>query len=412
MLYQTKRPLKRQNKAIKWSLIAVVAITTLFGLAVAAAYIKPLPKISPPSFEPQAAILSKQPNLTWPSQGQTGIGALGYGNILATHNSDLPVPIASTAKLMTALAVVKQKPLQDSAISHSITISQTDLDFYNQQVNLGGAVIPINFGEELTEYQALQAMIIRSGNNIAYTLANWAFGSIENYQTYAKQLAEELGLTNSTFLDPSGLNGNTTATAKDLLILASAVMQQPALAEIVGQADATIPVAGVIKNTNMLLGQNGIIGIKTGTTPEAGGCLVFAAKKAILGQNITITGVILGQANWPSTSSATINLLNSVGNNFEQVVPIKAGQVVQEYLTPWGSTVSVSAKSDVSLLRWVGDETIQEPNIDTFSISQPVGSKVGELIVQAGDQLAKTDLVINQPISSPSFWWRLKRLFS
>ena len=400
--------IKHKKKLPK--IIAIVTVVVI-GLVVGATILKPLPEILPPSFTTKTLLPSKDINLDWPNQGSAAVGALGYGDDLINYGSVEPRPIASIAKLMVALAVVKQKPLQLNESGPLITISQQDIDFYNNQISQGGNVVAVNIGEQISQYQALQALLIASGNNIAETLASWAFGSIEGYQEYAKQLAKDLGLTSSVFLDPSGLNANTTSSATDLLKVAEAVMQEPVLAQVVSQPSANIPVAGIIKSTNRLLGQEGIVGIKTGHTDEAGGCFLLAATKNISGKDITILTSVLGELTISSALSESLELTKSTFNNFEVAQPVTTGQKITIYQAPWGSQITIVAKAGSEIIRWVSDSVTQDIELTNLEPISPSGTKAGELTIKYGAQSQTLDLITSKAVDSPSFWWRLKHLF-
>jgi D-alanyl-D-alanine carboxypeptidase (penicillin-binding protein 5/6) len=102
-------------------------------------------------------------------------------------------------------------------------------------------------------------------------------------------------MTSTSYTDPSGLDPSTTSTAADQVRLGMAAMQVPALAAITAESTAVVPVAGVIRNTNALLGQDGIVGLKTGSTQAAGGCLLVAAWQQVDGHNVLIVAATFGQ---------------------------------------------------------------------------------------------------------------------
>ncbi len=161
--------------------------------------------------------------LPWPAYGQSAFGAVGYG-VLATNNTETPVPIASIAKTITALAILQKKPLQiigqqTAPTLPLITLTDTDVQFYRDYLAKDGSVVPVTSGEQISEYQALQAILIPSANNIAETTARWAFGSIDEYVAYANQFVKTLGMSHTHVADASGFSPQTTSTAEDLVLL-------------------------------------------------------------------------------------------------------------------------------------------------------------------------------------------------
>src|SRR3989344_2957871 len=119
-------------------------------------------------------------DLPWPAYGQGALGARDYG-VLTTHGEQKPVPIASITKIVTALAVLKEKPLVKGEKGPNITINSDDVAIYNEFVSQGGSVTPITRGSQISEYDGLQSMLIPSSNNMVATIAKWTFGSVANY---------------------------------------------------------------------------------------------------------------------------------------------------------------------------------------------------------------------------------------
>ncbi len=150
-------------------------------------------------------------------------------------------------------------------------------------------------GEQLTERQALQALLLPSANNIAAVLARWDAGSAERFVARMNATARSLGMPHTRYTDPSGYDDATVSTAADQVRIVDRAMRLPVFASIVATPSATLPVAGTVHNTNTLLGQNGFVGVKTGSDDAAGGCFAFRAIRWIDGKRTTITGVVLGQ---------------------------------------------------------------------------------------------------------------------
>jgi D-alanyl-D-alanine carboxypeptidase (penicillin-binding protein 5/6) len=107
--------------------------------------------------------------------------------------------------------------------------------------------------------------------------------------------ARSLGMVHTRYTDPSGFDDATVSTAADQLRLVERALRVPVFARIVATASATLPVAGTVRNTNTLLGYDGFVGVKTGSTAAAGGCFAFRAIRWIHGRRTAITGVVLGQ---------------------------------------------------------------------------------------------------------------------
>ena len=328
-------------------ILIVLAAAAVFG------YSRPLPLINPHnSLKLGAQGVTK---LDWPSSGQAAVGAVNYG-LLASSGYQTPKPTASIAKLVTALAVLNKYPLGPGQQGPVITLTAADVALYDQYAAEDGSVVTVQAGEQITEYQALEAMMLPSANNMADSLAIWAFGSLSNYGTFANQFVTTLGLKNTHIgSDASGFLPDTTSTATDLVTLGMDVLKTPVLAAITDETQATLPVVGVVNNVNWLLGQDGIIGIKTGNSNQAGGVYLFAADDNVnSSQTVTIVGAVQGLANLQTALDQTVTLLTSVKQNFTLSTLVKAGQVVGYYQTPWKDIIPATAKNDLSAVIWKG----------------------------------------------------------
>ena len=236
------------------------------------------------------------PQLDWPAHGQAALAVAGLGSMGSSGPADTPVPIASIAKTMTSYLILQDYPLAPGQNGPTITVSATQAAVYQKEAaTTSDSLVPVTAGEQLTERDALYALMLASADNVAQILAQWDAGSTSAFLAKMNAEAARLGMAHTTFTDPSGLTPSTTSTAQDLVLLGEAVIQRPDFLQIVGTRHAKIPVAGDIVNYDGLLGTDGVIGIKTGSTSEAGSCLLFAASILVGGQPETIVGAVLGQ---------------------------------------------------------------------------------------------------------------------
>lgn len=259
-------------------------------------------------------------DIDWPSVGQAAIGSVEEGILARSSNNERLRPIASMAKVITALAIMERRPFKPGQQGETYTITEDDIASMNAYMSDGGSVLPILVGMRLTQYQALQRILIASDNTIADILVERIFGSMESYTAYAQNMLKRMGLNRTIVADASGFSSETASTPSELIAIGIAALKNSIIAKIVSQQQAQVPVAGNIKNTNQLLGTNGIIGIKTGTTDAAGSCLLLAARYTFKdGQKRTIVGVIMGDKNHRSLYSDTKSLLASARHVFDTV---------------------------------------------------------------------------------------------
>lgn len=235
------------------------------------------------------------PKLPWPTAGQAAIEVEGVGMLGTSGNTDVAEPIASVAKTMTAYLILKHHPLADGESGPTITVTAAEAAAYAGEVREHQSVVEVKAGEQLSERDALEALLLASADNVAKILARWDAGSVSSFVTEMNKTATALGMTHTTYTDPSGLDPGTESTATDLIKLGGVAMQSAAFRKLVAEQSASVPVQGKITNYNTLLGRYGVIGVKTGSTGQAGGCLLFAATVTVGGRTVTLIGAVLGQ---------------------------------------------------------------------------------------------------------------------
>jgi D-alanyl-D-alanine carboxypeptidase (penicillin-binding protein 5/6) len=252
------------------------------------------------------------PAISWPLQGQAAL-VLGSGRPAASLN-ERPVPIASVAKVMTAYLVLKRYPLSATQDGFTVTITEAQAqdEIHDRAENQSSvAVAP---GEQLTERQLLEALLIPSGNNIARILATQVAGSETSFVAEMNAEARALGMDHTTYTDPSGWDQGTVSTAADQLRAFRQAMRFPVFREIVSMPSVTLPVAGTVTNFNPLVADG--YGGKTGSDSAAGGCLAFFTRVAVGGHPVTAIGVVLGQGHGSNTRA----ILAAAGAAAQQLV--------------------------------------------------------------------------------------------
>lgn len=387
-----------------------LSVVICFGVLCAAItwqYLRPIPNIAANKSSLQT-IPAKAFAPAWPPYGQSAVGAAGYGT-LGTYGKQTSFPTASVAKVITALAVLEKKPLETGQQGPTITLDAQDVQYFENHYVVGGSVVAVKAGEKITEYQALQAMLLPSGNNMADSLARWAFGSQKAYLDYANSMLKKFGLTNTDVADASGLSPSTVSTAEDLMAIGQKAIKTPVLAEIVNQPTATLPVAGKVNNVNWLLGVDGIVGIKTGNTDQAGGNFLFAANRVVDGQKVEVLGVILGAPLRNTAINDSRALIQSLDKGFEKVSLVKKGQVLGSYALPWGENVNAVASSSLNGLIWKGQPSVFSVSMKPVSVGDAQGEKVGILTVTNAKKQFSTSIVLSNSVPAPPLKWKLLR---
>jgi D-alanyl-D-alanine carboxypeptidase (penicillin-binding protein 5/6) len=233
-------------------------------------------------------------NLELPIVGQSAIGTDSLGTIKTSAN-ERQVPIASITKLVTALVILDKQPLLLGQPGDLLTLTAQDEQYYHDYLAIDGTLTAVTAGLTMSQYEALQAMLLPSSNNMADSLVDRYFLSMQEYLDYANQYLQDKGLVNTKVADASGFSPDSQSTPSDLIKLAQLSLSNPVIKHIVAQPDANISVAGDIINYNPIINDPDVIGLKPGATDEAGLCLLFAAELPTAdGNTETVVAVILG----------------------------------------------------------------------------------------------------------------------
>ena len=259
----------------------------------------------------EAQIDSPLQNVPFPEAGQAAIGTLDKGVIKHTEN-ETQAPIASMTKVITALVVLEKRPLEIGQQGDTITLTEKDAQYFNDYYAKLGTVTAVNVGATMTQYEALQAMLLPSSNNMSDTLVDRYFSSQEEYLKFANDYLQKNGLSNTVVADASGFSPDSKSTPSDLIKIAQMALNNSVIKEIVAQPFATLNVAGDVPNYNQLINEPGVIGIKPGTTDEAGYCLLFAANLPYSsGKNNVVIAVSMGQTDRPAFIASLKAMLES-----------------------------------------------------------------------------------------------------
>ena len=375
-------------------------------------YLQPIPAVAATSFHPaQVAITGTPPSLPWSSEGSGAVGASDLGLIAASSDAT-PAPMASLAKVMTAMVVLADKRLAKGDSGPILIMTDQDVATYTADAAQQQSVVPVTVGERLSEFEALQALLIPSGNNIAETLARWDAGSVPAFVSEMNQRAAALHLTRTTFADPAGLSTQTVSTPTDLLAMGMAAMQQEVLAQIVGLPETTLPVAGTVYNVNAALGQSGIIGIKTGSGLNVGANFLFAAAATIDGRQLTLYGCVMGQPTLDEAFSEAEALIGTMRDALRVRQVVSVYDVVGAYQTAWGGNSVLEATTGATLVEWPGMILRQSLDAKTLVIDGPMPSGLsgGKLHLVLGDQQVDVPLVTEGSLDPPGTTWRLFRI--
>ncbi|MFI0907172.1 serine hydrolase [Streptomyces sioyaensis] len=357
--------------------------------------------------------------MPWPDQGQATAEVVGVGS-LGRSGQEKPVPTASVAKVMTAYVLLRDHPLKKGQKGQTITVdAQGEADS-----NKGDeSRVPLKKGDQFTQYQMMQMLMIPSGNNVARQLARWDAGSEAAFVKKMNDAAKKLGMTKTHYTDPSGLLQTTVSTAVDQLKLAEQVVKNDVFREVVRTENAQIDgLPDRIYNNNSLLTTMAgkVSGIKTGSSTPAGGTFMWSGYRTVGGKDQMLLGVTMDQhTNSPDPNAQ----LGVVLRNTEKVITaardalvsdtvVKKGQVVGYVDDGLGGQTPVVATKDLSAIGWSGMKA-------TFSMSDggksiphtaKAGTEVGVLTVGNGQSTQKVPVALQKDLVEPTFGSKLVRI--
>ncbi|WP_456302391.1 D-alanyl-D-alanine carboxypeptidase [Streptomyces albogriseolus] len=355
-----------------------------------------------------------KPQIPWPENGQAALDVDGIGSF-GSSGEQKPVPIASVAKVMTAYVILRDHPLKSGADGPKIPVDA----LAEQQSDAGQeSTVNVTKGDAISEREAIEAILIASANNVARLLARWDAGSEAAFVEKMNKAAEDLGMSDTTYTDPSGLNDTTVSTAVDQVKLARAAMQQPAFREVAAMMEYTDYKGVKHGNWNRLVGKDDVVGIKTGTTTSALGNLSFAAKKDVDGEVYRVVGAVLRQPEGGEDNTILSGALDAghqlilAGQDALRAETIlRKGTVVGYADDGLGGHTPVVVTEDVKAVGWAGLEVKLTFAGTELPHTAKAGTKVGTLTVGDGKNGAvKVPVALKDDLVEPGFTDKLTRV--
>ncbi|MFI5531571.1 D-alanyl-D-alanine carboxypeptidase [Kitasatospora sp. NPDC051853] len=407
------RPVSPFRRAVKRITIWTVFLAVVIGAVVVAQLLRPLPDPKTKlTLAGSYTFSGDQLTVPWPAKGQAAAEVVGVGS-LGSSGPETPAPIASVTKVMNAHLILKAHPLKKGEPGPVITV---DKQAAAESANTDESRAQLTEGQKMTEYEALELLMLPSANNVARLLARWDSGSEAAFVEKMNAEAKALGMTNTTYADPAGYDNNTKSTAKDQLKLAREVMGDDVFRQVVATPDMTFNNQRIYNTNGLLSARNGVIGVKTGSSTPAGSCLMWAATKEIGGTKRLILGVTLGQ---PAT--ATDNLLKAAQTASQKIITsaqngltgqtlAKQGEVVGRVDDGLGGTVPVVAAKDLTVAGWSGVKAELTMRTEGLGHTAKAGTQVGTIAAGEGEDRVEVPVTLQSDLAPPSILSRLLRV--
>jgi D-alanyl-D-alanine carboxypeptidase (penicillin-binding protein 5/6) len=402
---------RRRRRGTKVVLIVmVVVIVGLVAGGVIWVVTRPVP---PAKMAPGARAIATPgvaPTVTWPAEGQ-GAFAIPALGVAQSSPDEKPLPIGSVAKMMTALVVLRDHPLDAGASGPSVTVTASDEQGYAEDLESDQSGVPIDSGELLTERQLLEGLLIHSASDYAFILARFDAGSDWAFLEKMNATAKAMGLVSTTYTDPSGFDPGTVSTAAEQLVVASAAMEDPVFAQIVSMTSVSLPVAGTVDSYTPDNGSQGVVGVKSGLTTQAGGCDVMATISTTGGARLVVLSAAFGQLTAANRLAAAgdeaLALNRAASSGIVAVRAVTAGVTVTGLGWP-SSKTGLTSDSSISIPSWPGLRVMVTPVLDhAVSRSLAKGTRVAHVVVRSATLELRGVLATDRPLAQPSLFERL-----
>lgn len=407
-------PLRTTLRRVRIWTPLVLLLLIVFAIA---QMVRPLPapalKLSAaPAFTFEGGALK----MPWPGEGQGAVEVEGVGS-MGTYGPQKPAPIASVTKTMTAYVILRDHPLKGKQTGPEIEIDKKAADQGKAEHESTAAV---EEGQTYSQKELLQLLMIPSANNVARLLARWDAGSEAAFVEKMNAAAKDLGMTQSTYTDPSGLLDSTVSTPQDQLKLAKAVMQYDVFREIVNMPNVTVEgIPGRIENNNNILLKPGVGGIKTGSSTPAGGNLLWSANTVVDGENRRVLGIVMGAKNAKYLGQKlqlsidySYELIKQAQKDVTSAPVVRKGQVLGYVDDGLGGKTPVVATKELKAVGWPGLEVKLELTDGGKAVphSGKAGDVVGQVSIGTGTGRVSSPVALQADLAEPGFDKKLTRV--
>ena len=342
------------------------------------------------------------------------LGDFEDGRIVEEYNIDTPLAIASITKLMTYTIVMDEIRNGNISMDDIITI-----DKEVEEVN--GSTFELKEGEKFSVETLLESVLIVSANDSCVALAKHISGDVPSFVNKMNQKAEEIGLEHTRYLNPNGLpekNGQNTMTVRDIFKLSRYIIKEyPEILEITKKdkidiEDGIRDEEFVNENTNPLLKEmNGVDGLKTGFTGEAGYCLVSTVKVKgqAKGEDFRLIGIVMGTKSEEGRKNMSKYLLEYGISNYKKREVLSKNIPVDIIHIPNANRLEVEVfpKENIRLLEKNNDNILQKIVIDN-DIQLPLkkGDTIGKTILYSENSekvLKEVELILGKNVKEANF---------
>ena len=340
------------------------------------------------------------------ADGDDEVPSVGTDPIAVGGGSD-PLPMASVAKIITALVVLDAKPLAVGEPGPAYSLVTADYQDYLDYTAEGARTVIVFPGESWTQRELLQAMVLGSSNNHADTLARWAFGSVKEYVTAANAWLVANGMSHTQVADANGLLDESVGTGTDLARIAGLAATNPVIADIIANPASALVNQRGVSNTTAYLPELGISGISRSYTDAGGVCFLFTAAVTVNEQTFTFAGGFIGEPDYDTLTADLTALMASATAGVTELPVLAEGDAYATLTTAWGDSADAVVATPRTRFGWQAAEpTGADVTLDDVSTGR-AGSKVGRVTVDAFGESVTSTLELDDTLTDPGPGWRL-----
>ena len=375
----------------------------------------PLPDVTMTAVQPDAAAALSPPLL--PGTGASALVAVTAADPanpeatppvpLAVAGAPEALPMASAAKVITALVVLDAMPITDGA-GATITLTPGDYQDFLSYDAAGARTVTVFADEAWTQQEMLQALLLGSSNNHADTLARWAFGSVDAYLVAANAWLAEQGLDGTRVVDATGLDEQSAGTATDLARLSAIAAADPVVSGIIAAPATALASRRGVDNTTEFESELGVTGLSLSYTDAGGLSFLFTAAVVTGDSTFRFAGAIIGQPDTETLTTAVTDLMGSAVTGVTELPLLAVGAPYARFDAAWGD----SALGVVSVARTqTGWQAVESGDpvvtVDPFTTGR-AGESVGRVAVDTGSgDTVSSPLELDAPLRDPGLGWRL-----
>ena len=327
------------------------------------------------------------------------------GTVLYEKDADKSYPPASMTKIMSMLLIMEEIDKNNLSLDDKILISK-------KASSMGGSQLFLQEGESYPVKELLKGIAIASGNDAVVAMAEKIGGSVEGFVDMMNKKAQELGLKNTKFINPHGLDAEGhVSSARDMALMAKELLKHEKILEFTSIYEDYLKKNDGssiwLVNTNKLVRfYEGVDGLKTGFTKEAGYCLTSTAQK----NNLRLISVVMGEPTSDERSSDTTNMLNYGFNTYEIYTVFTKDTSLGSKRVEFGKkdVVDLALVNDYVKLLKKNEEKPNysfEVNVDKLKAPLKKGDVVGKAkVIDNGNVIDEVDITVLEDIPKANLW--------